>query len=104
MDFFLNDDQQELSALSRRVLSDRVTEDRLREIEASGDRFDPALWADLASAGILAAALPGPRSAGRWLRRPTSRQSCSAPAHWPGSAPRTSSAGGPGRPGEARLS
>jgi acyl-CoA dehydrogenase len=58
MDFFLNENQQELSALSRRVLSDRVTEDRLREIEASGDRFDPALWADLASAGILAAALP----------------------------------------------
>ena len=58
MDFFLNDDQQELSALARRVLSDRVTEDRLREIEAGGDRFDPALWADLASAGILAAALP----------------------------------------------
>jgi 3-oxocholest-4-en-26-oyl-CoA dehydrogenase beta subunit len=58
MDFFLNENQQELSALSRRVLSDRVTEVRLREIEASGDRFDPALWADLASAGILAAALP----------------------------------------------
>jgi acyl-CoA dehydrogenase len=58
MDFFLNENQQELSALSRRVLSDRVTEDRLREIEASGDRFDPALWADLAGAGILAAALP----------------------------------------------
>ncbi len=58
MDFFLNENQQELSALSRRVLSDRVTEERLREIEASGDRFDPALWADLASAGILAAALP----------------------------------------------
>ncbi len=58
MDFFLNDNQQELSALARRVLTDRVTEDRLREVEASGDRFDPALWADLAKAGILAAGLP----------------------------------------------
>src|ERR1700733_3725724 len=58
MDFFLNDNQQELSALARRVLSDRVTEDRLREIESGGDRFDPALWADLASAGILSAPLP----------------------------------------------
>jgi alkylation response protein AidB-like acyl-CoA dehydrogenase len=58
MDFFLNDNQQELSALARRVLTDRVTEDRLREVEASGERFDPALWADLAKAGILAAGLP----------------------------------------------
>jgi 3-oxocholest-4-en-26-oyl-CoA dehydrogenase beta subunit len=58
MDFFPNDAQQELSALCRRVLTDRVTADRLREVEAGGDRFDPALWADLASAGILSAGLP----------------------------------------------
>jgi acyl-CoA dehydrogenase len=58
MDFFPNENQQELSALGRRVFTDRVTEDRLREVEAGGDRFDPALWADLASAGILAAGLP----------------------------------------------
>jgi alkylation response protein AidB-like acyl-CoA dehydrogenase len=58
MDFSTNDFQQELSALTRRVLTDRVTEDRLREVEAGGDRFDSALWADLASAGILAAGLP----------------------------------------------
>jgi alkylation response protein AidB-like acyl-CoA dehydrogenase len=58
MDFSPNDSQHELSALARRIFSDRVTPDRLREVEAGGDRFDPALWADLAAAGILAAALP----------------------------------------------
>jgi acyl-CoA dehydrogenase len=58
MDFLPNEAQQELSALSRRILTQRATPERLREIEAAGDRFDPALWADLAGAGILAAALP----------------------------------------------
>ncbi|SRR5216683_1125329 len=59
MDFTQSEAQQELAALSRRILTERVTAQRLREVEAGGDRFDPALWADLASAGILAAGLPG---------------------------------------------
>src|SRR5258708_8842420 len=59
MDFTHNDSQSELAALPRTILSDRVTAERLRAVEAGGDRFDPALWADLARAGILAAALPG---------------------------------------------
>ena len=58
MDLLPNEAQQELSALSRRILTQRATPERLREIETAGDRFDPALWADLARAGILAAALP----------------------------------------------
>jgi 3-oxocholest-4-en-26-oyl-CoA dehydrogenase beta subunit len=60
MDFILNDKQQELAALSRMILADQTTPQRLAEVEACGDRFDPALWADLARAGILAAALPEP--------------------------------------------
>jgi 3-oxocholest-4-en-26-oyl-CoA dehydrogenase beta subunit len=60
MDFILNESQQELAGLSRRILADRATPQRLREVEAGGDRFDPALWADLAGAGILAATLPEP--------------------------------------------
>jgi acyl-CoA dehydrogenase len=60
MDFIHNDSQRELAALSRTILTDRVTPERLREVEAGGDRFDPRLWADLAGAGILAAALPEP--------------------------------------------
>jgi 3-oxocholest-4-en-26-oyl-CoA dehydrogenase beta subunit len=55
MDFVRNEAQQELAALTRRIL-DGVTAERLRAAEATG--FDPALWADLAGAGILAAGLP----------------------------------------------
>jgi 3-oxocholest-4-en-26-oyl-CoA dehydrogenase beta subunit len=60
MDFILNDRQAELAALCRRILADKATPQRQREVEAGGDRFDPALWADLARTGILAAALPEP--------------------------------------------
>jgi 3-oxocholest-4-en-26-oyl-CoA dehydrogenase beta subunit len=58
VDFAENENQAELAALSRKILTERVTPQRLREAETAGDRFDPALWADLAGAGILAAALP----------------------------------------------
>jgi len=60
MDFTRSESQQELAALSRRILADHATPERLREVEAGGDRFDPKLWADLADAGILAASLPEP--------------------------------------------
>jgi 3-oxocholest-4-en-26-oyl-CoA dehydrogenase beta subunit len=58
MDFTLTQDQNELGALARKILTDHCTQQRLREIEAGDSRFDPALWADLATAGVLAAALP----------------------------------------------
>jgi alkylation response protein AidB-like acyl-CoA dehydrogenase len=58
MDFLQNEGQRELAALSRDILGDRCTPERLREVEAGGDRFDPGLWAELARAGILAATLP----------------------------------------------
>jgi acyl-CoA dehydrogenase len=58
VDFTQNESQRELAALSRRILSERLTPERLAGAEASGDRFDPALWTDLAGAGILAAGLP----------------------------------------------
>ena len=58
MDFTLTTAQEELGGLSRQILTDRVTQERLREIEAGATRFDPALWSDLATAGVLSAALP----------------------------------------------
>jgi alkylation response protein AidB-like acyl-CoA dehydrogenase len=58
MDFILNERQRELAALTRLILADQATPQRQREVEAGGDRFDPVLWADLARAGVLAAALP----------------------------------------------
>ncbi|HEX4660152.1 MAG TPA: acyl-CoA dehydrogenase family protein [Streptosporangiaceae bacterium] len=58
MDFSRNETQRDLAALSRAILTDRATPERLGEVEGRGDRFDPGLWADLAGAGVLAAALP----------------------------------------------
>jgi 3-oxocholest-4-en-26-oyl-CoA dehydrogenase beta subunit len=58
MDFRQNEAQQELAALTRHILADQVTDERLREADAGGNGFDPGLWADLAGAGILAAGLP----------------------------------------------
>jgi 3-oxocholest-4-en-26-oyl-CoA dehydrogenase beta subunit len=58
MDFSYNENQRELAALSATILADRAAPERLAEVEAAGDRFDPALWAELAGAGVLAAALP----------------------------------------------
>jgi 3-oxocholest-4-en-26-oyl-CoA dehydrogenase beta subunit len=58
MDFTLTQAQDDLGELTRAILTDRVTSQRLREIEAGGTRFDPDLWAELAKAGVLSAALP----------------------------------------------
>jgi 3-oxocholest-4-en-26-oyl-CoA dehydrogenase beta subunit len=57
MDFTQNEAERELADLARKILTDRLTPERLRAVEA-GDGFDRALWADLAGAGILSAALP----------------------------------------------
>jgi 3-oxocholest-4-en-26-oyl-CoA dehydrogenase beta subunit len=58
MDFSFDDTATDLAELTRTILADHVTPARLTEIEASGDRFDSALWTDLAKAGVLSAALP----------------------------------------------
>ncbi len=58
MDFTLTQAQDDLGALTRNILTDQVTSQRLREIEAGGTGFDPGLWTDLAKAGVLSAALP----------------------------------------------
>ena len=58
MDFTLTPAQDELGALAGQILTDRVTPDLLRELDGSSTRFDPQLWAELARAGVLAAALP----------------------------------------------
>ena len=57
MDFTLNEAEHELADLTRKILTGRLTPERMRAVEA-GDGFDRALWADLAGAGILSAALP----------------------------------------------
>jgi 3-oxocholest-4-en-26-oyl-CoA dehydrogenase beta subunit len=58
VDFTLTPAQEELGALARQILTERVTPDMLRVLDGSSTRFDPELWAELAKAGILAATLP----------------------------------------------
>ncbi|MCO1655472.1 acyl-CoA dehydrogenase family protein [Pseudonocardia humida] len=58
MDFSPTEAQTDLAALTREILADRVTPERLRELDAAPQRFDRELWSALAGAGVLAAALP----------------------------------------------
>ena len=58
MDFTESENQAEIAALSRKIFTERTVASRLKSVESGPNRFDPALWADLAGAGILAAALP----------------------------------------------
>src|SRR5581483_7265790 len=58
MDFSFTEEQEEIAGLARRILTDKVTVDLLRETEAGADRFDPELWRTLAEAGLLGIALP----------------------------------------------
>ena len=58
MDFTLTPVQDDLGGLSRQILTDQVTQERLRAVESGEIRFDASLWAELAKAGVLSAALP----------------------------------------------
>ena len=58
MDFSLSEPQQELASLTRQILTDHVTQERLRALESDGLLFDRELWRTLADAGIVSAALP----------------------------------------------
>ena len=58
MDFSLTDEQRAITDLSAQILTDRCTLERLKAIERSDDRYDRELWAELAKAGLLGAALP----------------------------------------------
>jgi alkylation response protein AidB-like acyl-CoA dehydrogenase len=58
MDFSLTDEQRALAELAAQILADHCTLERLKAIEAGDDRYDRDLWAELAKAGLLGAALP----------------------------------------------
>jgi len=58
MDFTFTPEQDEAAALAAEILNDKTSTDRLKQVEAAGDRFDRDLWADLASAGLLSLAVP----------------------------------------------
>jgi alkylation response protein AidB-like acyl-CoA dehydrogenase len=58
MDFTFTSEQDEAAALAAQILKDRATNERMKQVEAGGDRFDRDLWAELGSAGLLGLALP----------------------------------------------
>lgn len=58
MDFSFTDEQNALREVARKILEAEATPDRLREIEKSEERVDRELWATLAEANLLGAALP----------------------------------------------
>jgi alkylation response protein AidB-like acyl-CoA dehydrogenase len=58
MDFSFDENFRDLADLTKTILADHTTPERLASVEATGDRFDRLLWTDLAKAGVLSAALP----------------------------------------------
>lgn len=57
MDFNLDETQQEIADLARRILEDRVTHLTIRTIEAGTEWFDRDTWHELAKAGLVGIAL-----------------------------------------------
>lgn len=58
MELDFSEEQRALAALAREIFAGRVTQDRLKEIEAGGERTDAALWAELARANLLGVGIP----------------------------------------------
>ena len=58
MDFTYSDEQQAISDLSRRILSEQLPAERLRALEAGPTWFADDVWAELAKADLLGIALP----------------------------------------------
>lgn len=58
MDFAYTEEQDDLRGLVKRILEDKLTEERMREVEAGLERFDRETWAALAKADALGIALP----------------------------------------------
>jgi len=58
MDFTISETQRELAGLTRTILTDHVTTERLRQLADAGVLFDADLWRRLTAAGVVSAALP----------------------------------------------
>ncbi|HTT86839.1 MAG TPA: acyl-CoA dehydrogenase family protein, partial [Acidimicrobiales bacterium] len=58
MDFAFDEEQEAVRELAARILGDLSTPERLKEVEATEDRVDRKVFAELASAGLLGVALP----------------------------------------------
>jgi acyl-CoA dehydrogenase len=58
MDFTLTEEQTAVQEAVAGIVAGQVTPDRVQEVEATEDRFDRELWAELARADLLGLALP----------------------------------------------
>lgn len=58
MDFSLNEIQQDIANLAGQILRGAATPERLKALEAGGQRLDRELWAELVDAGLAAVAIP----------------------------------------------
>src|SRR5688572_17473923 len=50
MDFTFSPEADDAAALAATILKDHATPERLKEVEAGGNRFDPVLWKALSDA------------------------------------------------------
>ena len=69
MDFSFSEDQEELRALTRRIVDDRCTPEHLRTISDTESGTDLELWRSLAEAGLVGISLPESAGGGAlgWL-------------------------------------
>jgi len=58
VDFSFSEDQESIRELARKILEERVTPERLKELEATPDVFDRDTWRALADANLLGVAIP----------------------------------------------
>jgi alkylation response protein AidB-like acyl-CoA dehydrogenase len=58
MDVTLSEDQEAIRDLAGRILGDKLTPDRLRDLDADPDWFASDAWAELAGADLLGLCLP----------------------------------------------
>ncbi|CAN5601817.1 acyl-CoA dehydrogenase family protein [soil metagenome] len=64
MDFALSDEQTSLRDLAARIMSEQLTPERLRDLEADGRWFATDTWAELAKADLLGLSLPESQGGG----------------------------------------
>src|SRR5882757_10406012 len=57
MDFTFSEDELALSELAEQIFRGGTAVEQLKAIEATDDRFDRALWAQLAAANLLGVAI-----------------------------------------------
>jgi alkylation response protein AidB-like acyl-CoA dehydrogenase len=57
VDFSLSEEQQAIADLSRQILADQVTPERLKEVESTSLLIDRRTWSELAKANLLGVAL-----------------------------------------------